>query len=174
MIFREMAAGEACKVKMIDATCYIRNAWRMIDGKLQLVEIDWTDHELPNGTEWHIERFEKTVSGGGKAFGCFDNNVLVGYATVNSEIFGNSSRHVLLDQLFVSKNYRNCGIGKMLFRICARQASEFGAEKLYLCAGSSEATIAFYKRLGCVKALEINQELLKEDPNDFQLEFNLR
>ena len=31
MIFREMAAYEACKVKMIDAECYIRNAWRMID-----------------------------------------------------------------------------------------------------------------------------------------------
>jgi N-acetylglutamate synthase-like GNAT family acetyltransferase len=79
----------------------------------------------------------------------------------------------LLEQLFVSKDYRNKGIGKELFYLCSAQAKKWGADKLYLCAGSSEDTIAFYNKLGCVNTSEINQALYEEDPNDIQLEYQL-
>ena len=52
-------------------------------------------------------------------------------------------------------------------------ATLFGAEKIYLCAGSAENTIAFYKKLGCKDATEIDEVLLAEDPNDIQLELEL-
>ena len=114
---------------------------------------------------------DRTIVEGGKAFGCFENDVLVGYVTINSDIFGVYSKQILLDQLFVSQNYRNKGIGKKLFGFCICQAKKWGADKLYLCAGSSENTIAFYKKIGCVNAVELNQELYAEDPNDIQLEY---
>ena len=171
MVYREMDQSEAEKVQLIDGTCYIKNAWRMVDGTLQLVEINWTDYELPNGLQWHMQHFLKTIVEGGKAFGCFEKDVLVGYVTINSDIFGVYSKQILLDQLFVSQNYRNKGIGKKLFGFCIFQAKRWGADKLYLCAGSSENTIAFYKKIGCVNAVEINQELYEEDPNDIQLEY---
>ena len=59
--------------------------------------------ELPNGLQWHMERFRKTIQSGGKAFGCFHGNTLVGYATVNADMFGIYSKYVLLDQIFISK-----------------------------------------------------------------------
>lgn len=173
MIYRELELCESEKIKMIDATCFIKNAWRLVDGEVRLIEINWTDYELPNGLDWHIERFCETIKSGGKAFGCFDGNTLVGYTTINSGKFGTYSKYVLLEQLFISKDYRNKGIGKQLFYLCTDQAKKWGADKLYLCAGSSEDTIEFYNRLGCVKADEINKELYEEDPNDRQLEYKL-
>lgn len=170
--YREMRLEESTKIRQIDATCYIENAWRMNHeaGEYELIKIDWTDFELPNGFEWHLERFEKTLQSGGKAFGCFDDDTLAGYATLDAGVFGREEKYVLLDQMFVSKDYRGKGIGKELISLCSRQALRFGAEKIYLCAGSSEDTIAFYCKLGCKPASERNDELFQEDPNDIQLE----
>ncbi|MBE5961793.1 MAG: GNAT family N-acetyltransferase [Lachnospiraceae bacterium] len=171
MIVRELELEEADKIGMIDATCFIKNVWRVVDGEMKLVEINWTDHELPNGLQWHKEHFKATIQSGGKAFGCFNGNTLIGYATVNADMFGICSKYVLLDQIFISKDYRNKGIGKELFHLCVNQAKEWGADKLYICAGSSEDTIAFYIKIGCIKANEVNQKLYEEDPNDIQLEY---
>ncbi len=173
MEFREMALAEAERIKEIDATCFIKNVWRNIDGALALTEINWTDYELPNGLSWHLKRFKETVVSGGYAVGCFDGGVLVGYGTLNKEPFGEKSKYLLLDQLFVSKDYRNRSIGKQLVALCAERARFLGADKLYICAGSSEDTIAFYKKVGCVNAAEVNGELLDADPNDIQLELRL-
>ena len=172
--YREMNISEAERISEIDAAYYIRNAWRMnrTTGEYELAEINWTDESLPNGFEWHLDHFTKTIQGG-KAFGCFDDDTLVGYATIDSRVFGQKGRYVLLDQLFVSKHYRNNGIGKTLVALCAEQAGLFGADKIYLCAGSSEDTIAFYKKLGCKAAAEIDKKLFEEDPNDIQLELDI-
>ena len=126
-----MNLEESTKIKQIDATCYIENAWRMNHeaGEYELIKIDWTDFELPNGFEWHLERFEKTLQSGGKAFGCFDDDTLAGYATLDAGVFGRGEKYVLLDQMFVSKDYRGKGIGKELISLCSRQALKFGAKK---------------------------------------------
>ncbi|MGL4570521.1 MAG: GNAT family N-acetyltransferase [Clostridium sp.] len=173
MIYEELNIGQAEKICDIDGECYIHNAWREVNGVRTLIEINWTDYELPNGLSWHIEHFKASLSMGGKAIGCFDNGRLVGYIVLNSDIFGDSSKYILLDQFFISKNYRNKGIGKRLFNICCELAREFRAEKIYICAGSSEDTIAFYFKLGCVEATEINEELYEMDRNDYQLEYTL-
>lgn len=95
---------------------FIKNAWRRSesDNTLVLMEINWTDYELPNGFDWHLERFKQFMAEGAK---------------------------------------------------------EKGAQKLYLCAGYAENTIAFNNKMGCVQAKEINQELYEEDPNDLKLEY---
>ena len=173
--YRELTAEEAELIKQIDATHFIKNVWRMNDDskKYELTEINWTDYELPNGLDWHLNRFQEIFLSGGKAFGCFEENKLVGYVTLNAEIFGMHEKYVLLDQLFVSKDYRSRGIGKELITLCKKQAAAFGAEKIFLCAGSAENTIAFYKKIGCQHATEINQELYEEDPRDIQLELEV-
>lgn len=172
--YRKMNIDEAERISEIDATHFIRNAWRADEsGKYRLTEINWTDKELPNGLEWHISRFKQALADGGAAFGCFDGTKLVGYAVVNSSLFGETAKYALLDQLFVSKNYRGQGIGKWLFSLCAGQAAQFGADKLFICAGSAENTIAFYSKIGCVSAAEHNERLYKEDPRDIQLEYCL-
>jgi GNAT superfamily N-acetyltransferase len=56
-----------------------------------------------------MNHFRETILKGGKAFRCFDDGVLVGYATIDPTVFGVNERHILLDQLFVSKDYRGKG-----------------------------------------------------------------
>ena len=175
MRYRELVVDEVDLIEQIDATNYIENVWRINadTGQYEWKRIDWTDYELPNGMEWHKKRFCGTLQDGGKVFGCFDQDTLVGYATVDAQVFGNRERYVLLDQLFVSKDYRGKGLGRQLVTLCCEQARLFGAKKLYLCAGSSENTLAFYKKLGFQPAAERNEELYAEDPNDIQLELVL-
>ncbi|MBP3609616.1 MAG: GNAT family N-acetyltransferase [Lachnospiraceae bacterium] len=173
--YRKLNLSEADRIAEIDATHYIKNAWRRNEasGQYELVEINWTDTELPNGFDWHLQRLKETLQNGGTAFGCFEGSTLIGYTTVDKDIFGKQEKYVLLDQLFVSQNCRGKGIGKALFLMCAKQAAEYGAEKLFLCAGSAENTIAFYQKLGCQTAKERNQRLYEEDPRDIQLEYCL-
>lgn len=174
LFYRELETYEAERISEIDAFCYIKRAWRMNEkGEYRLEEIDWTDMDLPNGFDWHLERLQETMAEGGKAFGCFDDELLVGYASMGSRVFGEKEKYVLLDQLFVSSGYRGLGIGRSLVNLCSEEALEMGGEKLYLCAGSSEDTIAFFQKLGCVYAMEIDRELFEEDPDDIQLELKL-
>ena len=161
MVYRKLRIEEAERISEIDATDYIKNAWRFNDvtGEYNLVEINWTDKELPNGFEWHLKRLKDTLINGGTAFGCFEKDLLIGYGTVNKEFIGKKEPYAVLDQLFVSKNQRGKGIGKTLFLMCAKQAKEYGAVKLFLCSASAENTIAFYKKVGCVPATERNEQL---------------
>lgn len=66
--YREMHIEEAERIAEIDATCYIKNVWRMNveTGQYELTEINWTDKDLPNGFEWHLQRFKETFKSGGK------------------------------------------------------------------------------------------------------------
>ena len=114
-----------------------------------------------------------TITSGGSALGAFDCEKLIGFCSVNPEIFGMKYKYVLLDQIFISLPYRSKGIGKQLFTLSAKEAEKFGAEKCYICAGSSEETLAFYKAIGCIEAVEINSKLYENDTRDIQLEYSL-
>lgn len=175
MKFKEMKATDSHKIKQINGEQYINRALREVEGKRQLlITINYLDPGLPNGLEWHINHFETSLKGGGKAFGCYNNeDILLGYAVLNAKKFGETARYILLDQLFISKEERNKGIGNELFQYCCIEARKFGADKIYICAGSAEETLAFYFAIGCVEAKEINQELYELDTRDIQLEYVL-
>lgn len=173
LLYRPLQLSEAERITEIDATHFIRNAWRKdASGEYRLTEINWTDKTLPNGLPWHLRRFREALRAGGVAFGCLDGDRLLGYATVWGSVFGQQD-YVLLDQLFVSAPCRGKGIGKALFALCAGQARRIGGKKLYLCAGSAENTIAFYHALGCVPAVQPDPVLAAEDPRDIQMEYLL-
>ncbi len=65
------------------------------------------------------------------------------------------------------------GIGKKLFMLSTEEVRKWDADKIYICAGSAEETIAFYFKLGCKEVEEINKELYEIDRRDYQLEFSL-
>lgn len=173
LVFRNLKHEECVRINEMDPTQYVKNAWRDVDGSRQLISIDYLDSDWPNGYEYHFEHLEQTILSGGFALGAFCNDSLVAFVTLNLPLFGTDYQYVLLDQLFVSLEYRNRGLGKKLFLASTEIAKMWGANKLYICAGSAEETIAFYFGLGCVESVEINQELYDIDPNDYQLELSL-
>jgi GNAT superfamily N-acetyltransferase len=162
------------QLKNMNPYQYIKNAWRSVDGSLKLVEINYEDLDWPNGYDHHLKGLKNTILEKGTAYGAFDEkSKLIGFVTLNAQVYTNSYEYVLLDQLFISLEHRNKGIGKALFNLCVMEARRWGVDKIYICAGSAEETIAFYKKIGCLQTSEINQVLYEEDPRDLQLEYCL-
>lgn len=174
VIYRKLKLEECEYINQMNPSQYIGKAWREVDGKRKLVEINYQDSDWPDGYEYHFNNLRKTILDGGSAIGAFDsNNKLLGFSTINREFFGEKYNYVLLEQLFITLEHRDKGIGKKLFMFSANVAREWNADKIYICAGSAEETIAFYFAIGCKEAEEINKGLYENDPRDYQLEFSL-
>lgn len=174
IIYRKLTVKECEKINEMNPSQYIGKAWREVNGKRQLVEINYQDTDWPNGYENHYNNLRETILSGGAAIGAFgSNDRLLGFASINRKCFGEKFNYVLLDQLFITLDYRNKGIGKRLFMNCVEIARQWNANNIYICAGSAEETIAFYFAIGCKEAMEINKELYESDPRDYQLEFSL-
>ncbi|GIP58955.1 GNAT family N-acetyltransferase [Paenibacillus sp. FSL W8-0186] len=172
--YRKLVVEECELINDMNPSQFIKRAWREVNGKRQLVEVNYQDSDWPNGYEHHFNSLKATVLSDGEAIGAFDeSNKLIGFATINRKFFGENYNYVLLDQLFISLEHRNKGIGKKLLLKISEVAREWQADKIYICAGSAEETIAFYFAIGCKEAVEINKELYENDPRDFQLEFQL-
>jgi GNAT superfamily N-acetyltransferase len=174
IIYRKMTVEECEQINQMNPSQYIGKAWREADGKRKLVEINYQDLDWPNGYEYHFNNLRNTILKDGVAWGVFDNSDrLLGFATINHNFFGEKFKYVLLEQLFITLEHRDKGIGKKLFKLCTETAKEWKAEKIYICAGSAEETIAFYFAIGCKEAVEINKALYESDPRDYQLEFSI-
>lgn len=172
VLYRTLELDECDRIREVDASQYIGRAWRNVDGYRQLVEINYQDTDFPNGFEDHLSNLKNTIRSGGIVLGAFFKERLVGFCSVNNTVFGDYYKYVLLDQLFISNELRNKGIGKKLFFMSAKMAKNKGAEKFYICAGSSEETIAFYFAIGCEETKVIDQDLYQTDTRDYQLEFD--
>ena len=170
--YRELAFSEYERINEIDASLFIKRAWRKVDGVMQWVERNIQNDDYPDGYENHLAALKQTFEGGGFAYGAFDGERLIGFCSVNRDVFGKQHKYVLLDQNFISAEYRRKGIGRKLFFMCAEKAKQWGVDKFYICAASFEETLAYYYSLGCEDAKEINQELYESDEYDIQLEYD--
>ena len=174
ILYRPLGITEAERIREIDASQFIGRVWRDVDGVKRLVEINYQDPDFPNGYENHLAALQDTITGGGSALGAFDGDRLVGFCTVNAKLFGTSRRFALLDQIFISLPYRARGIGRELFTRSITEAKTFGADAYYICAGSSEETLAFYQAIGCAAADEINTRLYESDTRDIKLMYTFQ
>jgi len=151
----------------------VKRRWARADGEWAVVEDDFVD-------DWGVaERAEVAESvracagDGGLAFGAFDGERLIGFATVGSRRFGSAGQYVQMRQMHVSEEYRGQGVGKRLFRMASDAARARGDVKLYISTQSSVETQGFYRGMGCVDAEEINQALSEAEPYDCQVEYLL-
>ena len=172
--YRQLVANEYDLIRGINPSRFIKRVWRKVNGVKQWIDINWKDDNYPNGYEHHCTALKATFEGGGFAIGAFDDDWLVGFCSVKRDVFGKKFKYVLLDQIFISNAYQGCGIGKDLFRLSVEKVKQWDVDKVYICAGSSEDTLAFYSSMGCIDAEEVNQQLYEIDDNDVQLEYGIR
>ena len=174
IFYRVMTLEDCNKLNDIDASQYINNAWREIDGKRVLIHINYQDPTWPNGFEVHQSKLRDTVENSGIAIGAFDENEkLLGFGSINNIKFGEKSNYALLDQLFISLDIRGKGVGKKIFYKCVEFAKDWNMDKILICAGSAEETVGFYHSLGCKETEELHKEFYDEDPRDLQLEYKV-
>ena len=119
-------------------------------------------------------KLRNSITNGGFVIGVFANNNLIAFANLQGNLFGQNNEYIRLTMLHVSKEYRNMGIGKELFRICTERAKKAGAKKIYISAHFSEETQIFYKKMGCIDAIELSKDISEYVPgDDRQLEFKI-
>jgi len=127
--YRLLASHECERIKEANPARFIKRAWRSVDGVKQWIDLNWLDEEYPDGYDNHLSALKATFESGGFAIGAFDNNRLVGFVSVNRDVFGKQFKYVLLDQMFVDNKYQDKGIGKELFRLAVEDATRTPAKK---------------------------------------------
>jgi len=151
----------------------VTKCWRKENNKWVVKDILFTEQWDHDNYKSLVKELKNTINTGGTVFGVFENNILLGFASLENEFFGSKKEYLQLSALHISNEYRGRGIGKKLFELICKKANEMGAKKLYISAHSSKETIAFYKTIGCKEAVEYNKELVYKEPYDCQLEYLL-
>lgn len=131
---------------------------------------DWSEDDY----EFLVKCLKNTIRTGGLVCGAFhDNahsNVLKGFVSVESTLFGGEQGYLDLSSIHVSEDMRGKGIGKILFDTAKDWAKKNGGKKLYISSHSAVETQAFYKAMGCVDAQVYDQHHIEQEPYDRQLE----
>lgn len=131
---------------------------------------DWSEEDYA----FLVECLLNTIRTGGLVYGAFRGKDLKGFVSVEAEFLGSRKQYLDLSAIHVSEDMRHMGIGKRLFARAKEWAGERGARKLYISAHSAVETQAFYRALGCVDAEEPNEEHMRREPYDCQLECDVK
>lgn len=153
-----------------DRTQIVTKCWRKINGEWLIIDSRFVDNWSEDRYRVEIQYLKNLINSGGYVVAAFCNGQLKGFTSVNPAIFGIDAKYMELSNIHVSQDMRGQGIGKELFDLTKKWAKKHGAEKLYISSQSSVETQAFYKAMGCVEAVEYNQQLTEEEPCDCQLE----
>lgn len=95
--------------------------------------------------------YDAIVQGGGCIIGAFIDTKMVGTCTVNisANLSWSGRPFAIVENVIVSKTYRNKGIGKAILRFAVAFAQQAGCYKVALMTGSKDpATHRFYESAG--------------------------
>lgn len=141
---------------------------------------EWVIKDVPFIDDWGKEEYEilvsclkRTLAAKGFVYAAFQHDMLKGFVSVESGLFGNNQSYLDLSSIHVSEDLRGSGIGAALFHAAKEWAKAQGASKLYISAHSAVESQAFYKKMGCVDAEFIHQKHVEDEPCDRQLECTL-
>jgi GNAT superfamily N-acetyltransferase len=171
IIFRELKEDEIDKIALLDRSEEIFELYEYHKDNLVLKPHRETVTEFDK-TELKgiIIRQKKIQKEGGYIIGAFDQDELVGVASVEKMKRGTNSNYCKMDILYVSRKYRAMKLGYKQLEECKKAAKEFGAQKLYISATPTKNTVDFYLRNGAVLTTELDRELYKLEPDDIHLE----
>jgi GNAT superfamily N-acetyltransferase len=174
VIYRNLEREEMDRLKEVDRSEVIEHIYYFRKGRLELEKEHWEIHGWdPGHYQSCVKALYHTYDTGGFVFGAFEEEKLVGVASLEKEWIGRDKNYLKLDRLYVSSACRKLGIGKSLMKIAAGKAKELGAKKLYVSATPSENTVGFYMGIGCRLTEELIPELFELEPEDIHLELVL-
>lgn len=151
----------------------VGKCWRYVNEEWVIQDDPFIDQWSEEDYAFLVKCLKHTIETGGLLDGAFVDGILKGFVSVESEPLGKKKNYLDLSCIHVSEEMRGHGIGRTLFLMAAAWAKEHGGEKLYISAHSAVETQAFYRSLGCVEAEEYNEEHVKQEPYDCQMEYIL-
>lgn len=146
---------------------------RKINGQWVIVDDPFIDQWGKEEYKVLVYYLKNTIETNGAVFGAFSDGKLKGFASVESTPLGSKNQYLDLSSIHVSLDVRGKGTGEKLFNMVVKWAKEQGASKLYISSHSAIESQMFYKAMGCVEAVEYNEEHVKKEPCDCQLEYSL-
>ncbi|UVI28029.1 GNAT family N-acetyltransferase [Paenibacillus spongiae] len=168
--FREMHLKDADSIQHIDRSERIERIYRMNNG--QLIEIE-AGHECENWNAGQvqelIQRLKLQLENGGKAYGAFDGELLIGFGVLACPFRGKNNDQLQVDLMYVSRNYRRQGIGSRIMQALSREAVARGAKYLYISSTESESAVHFYQHCGSELTHEVDPELFELEPEDIHM-----
>lgn len=157
--------------EFFDRTQIVTKCWRKINGEWLIKDIPFIDNWSESEYEEGVNYLRNLIISGGYAVGAFCDGKLKGFASVEADMFGTTADYLNLSNIHVSRDMRGQGIGRELFNLAKAWAKKRHAIKLYISAHSSVESQAFYKAMGCIEAVEYNQQLADKEPCDCQMEY---
>lgn len=151
----------------------VTKCWRKEEGQWVVKDVPFIDQWTPEDYSLLVECLKNTLATGGVVYGAFYEGELKGFTSVEGVPLGSREQYRDLSSLHVSEEMRGHKLGKKLFILAADWARNNGGEKLYISGHSAVETQAFYKSMGCIEAEEYNEEHVKREPYDCQLEYLL-
>jgi GNAT superfamily N-acetyltransferase len=108
------------------------------------------------GSPWPGEQevtsiYSAIAESGGSVIGAFENNELVGTCTLNvcPNLSWSGRSYAIIENVIVSKQHRNQGIGKAILFYAKKLAQEIDCYKIALMTDSKkESTLNFYRSAG--------------------------
>jgi ribosomal protein S18 acetylase RimI-like enzyme len=174
---RPLHSHEVHTIAEVDRSEHITLGYRFQNGTLSSEEVNWN---VPRWTDdgvaefnlgGRIEDLRRKIDSGCKVLAAFDGNTMVGYAVLREKI---SEEMAQLADLFVSREYRRCGIATRLAAEMIGLAKASGARKLYVSAVPSESAVGFYLRQGFKPAQDVHPELFALEPEDIHMILELK
>lgn len=147
--------------------------WFQDSDQYKVKDDDFVDDWDDNKKEQVNRALVSCVKSNGAVIGAFLHDALIGFASVENELFGRKKEYLELSYIHVSNEYRSRGIGKKLFELSCEKAKKMGAQKLYIAAHPSVKTQQFYQYENCIYAVEISNRIYEKEPLDIQLEVSL-
>ncbi|WP_054956425.1 GNAT family N-acetyltransferase [Paenibacillus dakarensis] len=174
IIIREMDAQEGKKISEIDRSEFIHHIYVDKQGELQKID---NPHECPTwdgeSMEYLIKRFTAELEQGGKGFGAFDGERLVGFGVLGHRERGLLKDHLQVDLMYVSRNYRRQGIGTLLMKELSEEARDRGASYLYISSTETESAVSFYTSNGGLLTEDKDPDLFELEPKDIHMVIKL-
>lgn len=165
--YREISREELSKLEELDRTEYVDYIYKYDDGSLVKSPLNITIPKWSSSKKKEfIENITNRIVNGGKAFGAFDKEKLVGVSVLGEKTWGNTAQ---LTFLHVSSKYRKQGIGRKLIELIENEAVNRGYRSLYVSATESVSTVNFYMNYGFRLAKEVIKELYEEEPDDIHM-----
>ena len=175
IVYRRIAECEICRglFANFNRRQVVKRCLRRIDGAWRETDAPFIDDWSEEDYAFLVKCLRNTLQTGGAVFGAFADGELKGFASVESKPFGKNGAYRDLTALHVSEELRGKGIGTQLFLSAKAWAKAQGAEKLYISSHSAAESQAFYLAMGCCDARKRNEEHVRREPFDRQLECSL-
>lgn len=144
------------------------------DNKEQIEDVSFID-------DWSAEKKQKIIEHYfvnakdklGYNAGIYSDSNLIAFVSLDCDPIGLEGEYVQLTMLHVSQEFRNKGLGKILFQHAVEKAELVGAKKLYLSAHSAYESQLFYRNQGCLEAKWIYPIAKELEPYDIQMEYEV-